>query len=219
NNITSGGISSSAEPPAYSTPRKSFHNVGLESSSTGSSFPADYSKLFPWPWVRLTMTRRWATLKTVMVTPTVYPRLVEFLHFEHSEHRTEVTHVRQHRLRPSQRFGFFFGLRIRFADFPFCLHCSMSTGGCAPWRPDAVMSRTEHENKTRPSEFSRAVGSAPGRSQTCPPRFPASRRAGPIAGPANSRTRHRQRSSPIPWDRLTHVQVLFTWNLSPRQSS
>ena len=35
------------EPPAYSTPHKSFHNVGLESSSTGSSFPADSSKPVP----------------------------------------------------------------------------------------------------------------------------------------------------------------------------
>ena len=34
-------------PPAYPTPHKSFHNVGLESSSTGSSFPADYSKPVP----------------------------------------------------------------------------------------------------------------------------------------------------------------------------
>ena len=45
--LRSGGISSSAEPPAYSTPHKSFHNVGLESSSTGSSFPADCSKPVP----------------------------------------------------------------------------------------------------------------------------------------------------------------------------
>ena len=34
-------------PPAYPTPHKSFHNVGLESSSTGSSFPADSSKPVP----------------------------------------------------------------------------------------------------------------------------------------------------------------------------
>lgn len=34
-------------PPTYATPPKSFHNVGLESSSTGSSFPADYSKPVP----------------------------------------------------------------------------------------------------------------------------------------------------------------------------
>ena len=33
--------------PTYATPSKSFHNVRLESSSTGSSFPADYSKPVP----------------------------------------------------------------------------------------------------------------------------------------------------------------------------
>ncbi|KAF1771849.1 hypothetical protein GQ600_21251 [Phytophthora cactorum] len=43
----SSGISRTAEPPTYSTPPKSFHNVRLESSSTGSSFPADYSKPVP----------------------------------------------------------------------------------------------------------------------------------------------------------------------------
>jgi hypothetical protein len=34
-------------PPTYATPRKPFHNVRLESSSTGSSFPADFSKPVP----------------------------------------------------------------------------------------------------------------------------------------------------------------------------
>jgi len=33
--------------PPYATPPKSIHNVGLESSSTGSSFPADSSKPVP----------------------------------------------------------------------------------------------------------------------------------------------------------------------------
>ena len=34
-------------PPTYTTPLKSVHRVRLESSSTGSSFPADYSKPVP----------------------------------------------------------------------------------------------------------------------------------------------------------------------------
>ena len=34
-------------PPTYATPPKSTHQVGLESSSTGSSFPADSSKPVP----------------------------------------------------------------------------------------------------------------------------------------------------------------------------
>ncbi|CAN6892256.1 unnamed protein product, partial [Brassica oleracea] len=33
--------------PTYSTPLKSFNKVGLESSSTGSSFPADSAKPVP----------------------------------------------------------------------------------------------------------------------------------------------------------------------------
>ncbi|KAH8081348.1 hypothetical protein HD553DRAFT_329411 [Filobasidium floriforme] len=36
-----------AEAPTYSTPSMSFHNVKLESSSTGSSFPADSAKPVP----------------------------------------------------------------------------------------------------------------------------------------------------------------------------
>ena len=36
-----------ASAPTYATPPKSIHNVGLESSSTGSSFPADSSKPVP----------------------------------------------------------------------------------------------------------------------------------------------------------------------------
>ena len=34
-------------PPTYATPPKSFHKVELESSSIGSSFPADFSKPVP----------------------------------------------------------------------------------------------------------------------------------------------------------------------------
>ena len=36
-----------ASTPTYATPPRPFHNVRLESSSTGSSFPADYSKPVP----------------------------------------------------------------------------------------------------------------------------------------------------------------------------
>src|SRR5579871_198670 len=36
-----------ANAPTYPTPSMSFHNVKLESSSTGSSFPADYAKPVP----------------------------------------------------------------------------------------------------------------------------------------------------------------------------
>ena len=39
--------------PTYSTPLMSFHKVRLESSSTGSSFPADYAKFVPFAAVSL----------------------------------------------------------------------------------------------------------------------------------------------------------------------
>lgn len=39
--------------PTYSTPLMSFHKVRLESSSTGSSFPADYAKSVPFAAVSL----------------------------------------------------------------------------------------------------------------------------------------------------------------------
>uniref|UniRef100_A0A0R0GHD3 Protein TAR1 n=1 Tax=Glycine max TaxID=3847 RepID=A0A0R0GHD3_SOYBN len=68
----------------------SFHKVGLESSSTGSSFPADSAKPVPLAVVSLDSRQgQWEShdeafgyLKRVIVTPAVYPRLVEFLHFD-----------------------------------------------------------------------------------------------------------------------------------------
>ncbi|KAG0093120.1 hypothetical protein BGZ93_008020 [Podila epicladia] len=60
----------------------SFHNVKLESSSTGSSFPADFAKPVPLAVVSLDNDEAFGYLKRVIVTPAVYPRLVEFLHFD-----------------------------------------------------------------------------------------------------------------------------------------
>ncbi|XLU24258.1 hypothetical protein S245_060324, partial [Arachis hypogaea] len=77
------GISLSLFPaPTYPTPLKSFHKVGLESSSTGSSFPADSAKLVPLAVVSLDNDEAFGYLKRVIVTPTIYSRLVEFLHFD-----------------------------------------------------------------------------------------------------------------------------------------
>ncbi|PTU16835.1 hypothetical protein P175DRAFT_0512758 [Aspergillus ochraceoroseus IBT 24754] len=45
-----------AGAPTYSTPHMSFHNVKLESSSTGSSFPADSAKPVPLAVVSLDIT-------------------------------------------------------------------------------------------------------------------------------------------------------------------
>ncbi|EGG03633.1 hypothetical protein MELLADRAFT_90053 [Melampsora larici-populina 98AG31] len=60
----------------------SFHNVKLESSSTGSSFPADFVKPVPLTVVSLDNDEAFGYLKRVIVTPAVYPRLFEFLHFD-----------------------------------------------------------------------------------------------------------------------------------------
>jgi hypothetical protein len=43
--------------PTYPTPLKSFHKVGLKSSSTGSSFPADFTKPIPLAVVSLDSSR------------------------------------------------------------------------------------------------------------------------------------------------------------------
>lgn len=49
NIVQSSGISRSngCPPPTYSTPLETFRKVRLESSSTGSSFPADFAKPVP----------------------------------------------------------------------------------------------------------------------------------------------------------------------------
>ncbi|RUP51221.1 hypothetical protein BC936DRAFT_149349 [Jimgerdemannia flammicorona] len=60
----------------------SFHNVKLDSSSTGSSFSADSAKPVPLAVVLLDIDEAFGYLKRVMVTPAVYLRLVEFLHFD-----------------------------------------------------------------------------------------------------------------------------------------
>ncbi|KAF1993108.1 hypothetical protein P154DRAFT_591046 [Amniculicola lignicola CBS 123094] len=60
----------------------SFHNVKLESSSTGSSFPADSAKPVPLAVVSLDNNKVFSYLKRVIVTPAVYLRLVESLCFD-----------------------------------------------------------------------------------------------------------------------------------------
>ncbi|KAL2224337.1 UNVERIFIED_CONTAM: hypothetical protein Sindi_2993700 [Sesamum indicum] len=59
--------------PTYPTPLKVF-------------FPADSASPFPWLWFRWIVDRdndeAFGYLKRVIVTPAVYPRLVEFLHFD-----------------------------------------------------------------------------------------------------------------------------------------
>ncbi|KAI3492371.1 hypothetical protein L1887_43184 [Cichorium endivia] len=79
-----------------------------------------------------------------------------------------------------------------------------STRGCSPWRPDAVMSTTGAWEALGSSGFSRAAGGAPdtARQKITLPEAPAD-----VSGLPNVA------------DRLTHVQVPFTWNLSPLRPS
>ncbi|CDW61021.1 hypothetical protein TTRE_0000943501, partial [Trichuris trichiura] len=69
----------------------SVHRVRLESSSTGSSFPADSAKPVPLAVVSLD------------ITPAVYPRLVEFLHFD-IQSTGQKSHCVNTDHRPSQCF-------------------------------------------------------------------------------------------------------------------
>ena len=80
-----------AQAPTYATPPTPFHNIGLKSSSTGSSFPSDDPKPVPLAVVRSILGRDSARhslhdeafgyLKRVIVTPAVFPLLVQSHHF------------------------------------------------------------------------------------------------------------------------------------------
>uniref|UniRef100_A0A6N2KMN1 Senescence-associated protein n=1 Tax=Salix viminalis TaxID=40686 RepID=A0A6N2KMN1_SALVM len=277
-----------AEAPTYPTPLKSFHKVGLESSSTGSSFPADSAKPVPLAVVSLDSRQgQWEShdeafgyLKRVIVTPAVYPRLVEFLHFDiqstgqkshcvsiRRDHRNAFSEstVRRpgkapERAVPSPSPGRHATTRSRrgsssssppTADgfgtgtpepspqsqsfsrgYGSILPTSLayivpSTRGCSPWRPDAVMSTTGRGRHSVLRIFKGRRGRT-GHHATCG--------ALPAAGPYLRLSRFQEKitlpeapadvsglpnvavSRHVP-DRLTHVQVPFTWNLSPLRPS
>uniref|UniRef100_A0A6N2KL56 Senescence-associated protein n=1 Tax=Salix viminalis TaxID=40686 RepID=A0A6N2KL56_SALVM len=237
--------------------------VGLESSSTGSSFPADSAKPVPLAVVSLDSRQgQWEShdeafgyLKRVIVTPAVYPRLVEFLHFdiqstgqkshcgrsqsvprparddplsprEQLEQSTDSRRVRDWdpRAQPSEP--------ILSRGYGSILPTSLayivpSTRGCSPWRPDAVMSTTGRGRHSVLRIFKGRRGRT-GHHATCG--------ALPAAGPYLRLSRFQEKitlpeapadvsglpnvavSRHVP-DRLTHVQVPFTWNLSPLRPS
>ncbi|CAN6974180.1 unnamed protein product [Brassica rapa subsp. trilocularis] len=117
-----------AGAPTYSTPLKSFHKVGLESSSTGSSFPADSAKPVPLAVVSLN-SRQGQHLAT--------------LRESYSELAVRHPGKDPERAVPSPSPS-------RHEAVCSC-HVSSSSspptvdGGCSPWRPDAVMSTTGRE--------------------------------------------------------------------------
>ncbi|KAJ3676781.1 hypothetical protein LUZ61_021572 [Rhynchospora tenuis] len=81
-----------------------------------------------------------------------------------------------------------------------------SARGCSPWRPDAVMSTTGRGRHSVLRIFKGRRGRT-GHRATCG--------ALPIAGPYLRLSRFQGGRI----DRLTHVQVPFTWNLSPLRPS
>ncbi|KAG5129002.1 hypothetical protein JHK84_035399 [Glycine max] len=124
--------------PTYPTPLKSFHKVGLESSSTGSSFPADSAKPVPLAVVRWIVDRDSPKGPFPIRPPDRHATTALAAEAARAVHDSDGfgtgTPVPALRANPFPR------LRIHFADFP-CLHVP-STRGCSPWRPDAVMSTT-----------------------------------------------------------------------------
>ncbi|KAK8532754.1 hypothetical protein V6N13_100694 [Hibiscus sabdariffa] len=149
--------------PTYPTPLKSFHKVGLESSSTGSSFPADSAKPVPLAVVSLDSRQgQWESLGFPLSVP-----VLSRLFVARGRPPKEPFPVRPpagtrrpalaagaaravHRqptgsgLGPpvpspqSQSFSRGYG-----SILPTSLaYIVPSTRGCSPWRPDAVMSTT-----------------------------------------------------------------------------
>ncbi|CAN7088550.1 unnamed protein product [Brassica rapa subsp. narinosa] len=130
---------SDSRTPTYSTPLKSFHKVGLESSSTGSSFPADSAKPVPLAVVSLDTPER--------AVPSPSPgrhEAVRSRHVSSSSSPPTVDGFGTGTPEPSPQSQSF--SRSYGSILPTSLaYIVPSTRGCSPWRPDAVMSTTGRE--------------------------------------------------------------------------
>ncbi|CAN7100360.1 unnamed protein product, partial [Brassica rapa subsp. narinosa] len=130
---------SDSRTPTYSTPLKSFHKVGLESSSTGSSFPADSAKPVPLAVVSLDTPER--------AVPSPSPgrhKAVRSRHVSSSSSPPTVDGFGTGTPEPSPQSQSF--SRSYGSILPTSLaYIVPSTRGCSPWRPDAVMSTTGRE--------------------------------------------------------------------------
>ncbi|KAK8503765.1 hypothetical protein V6N13_108767 [Hibiscus sabdariffa] len=127
--------------PTYPTPLKSFHKVGLESSSTGSSFPADSAKPVPLAVVSLDSRQGQPPKEPFPVRPPAGTRRPA-LAAEQLEQCAGSRRVRDWDppcpSPQSQSFSRGYG-----SILPTSLaYIVPSTRGCSPWRPDAVMSTT-----------------------------------------------------------------------------
>uniref|UniRef100_A0A6N2KEE6 Uncharacterized protein n=1 Tax=Salix viminalis TaxID=40686 RepID=A0A6N2KEE6_SALVM len=221
--------------PTYPTPLKSFHKVGLESSSTGSSFPADSAKPVPLAVVSLDSRQghriplvRTSSESTVRRPGKAPERAVPSP--SPGRHATTRSRRGSSSSSPPTADGFGTGTpepspqsqsfsRGYGSILPTSLaYIVPSTRGCSPWRPDAALG---------PPDFQGPPGRT-GHHATCG--------ALPAAGPYLRLSRFQEKitlpeapadvsglpnvavSRHVP-DRLTHVQVPFTWNLSPLRPS
>ncbi|WZY70963.1 hypothetical protein YC2023_003210 [Brassica napus] len=151
-----------AGAPTYSTPLKSFHKVGLESSSTGSSFPADSAKPVPLAVVsldsrqghRIPLVRTSSELAVrrpgkapERAVPSPSPgrhEAVRSRHVSSSSSPPTVDGFGTGTPEPSPQSQSF--SRSYGSILPTSLaYIVPSTRGCSPWRPDAVMSTTGRE--------------------------------------------------------------------------
>ncbi|KAK4428219.1 protein TAR1 [Sesamum alatum] len=145
--------------PTYPTPLKSFHKVGLESSSTGSSFPADSAKPVPLAVVSLDSRQghRIPLVRTSSESTVRRPgKAPEGAVPSPSPGRHATTRSRRGSSSSSSPTADGFGTgtpvpspqsqsfsRGYGSILPTSLaYIVPSTRGCSPWRPDAVMSTT-----------------------------------------------------------------------------
>ncbi|KAK8606248.1 hypothetical protein V6N13_030534 [Hibiscus sabdariffa] len=145
--------------PTYPTPLKSFHKVGLESSSTGSSFPADSAKPVPLAVVSLDSRQghRIPLVRTSSESTVRRPgKAPEGAVPSPSPDRHAATRSRRGSSSSSAPAvdGFGTGTPVPSPQsqsfsrgYGSILPASLayivpSTRGCSPWRPDAVMSTT-----------------------------------------------------------------------------
>ncbi|KAK8539240.1 hypothetical protein V6N13_101861 [Hibiscus sabdariffa] len=145
--------------PTYPTPLKSFHKVGLESSSTGSSFPADSAKPVPLAVVSLDSRQgQWESLGFPLSVPVLSRLFVARGRPPKgpSPGRHAATRSRRGSSSSSAPAADGFGTgtpvpspqsqsfsRGYGSILPTSLaYIVPSTRGCSPWRPDAVMSTT-----------------------------------------------------------------------------
>ncbi|KAI3779650.1 hypothetical protein L2E82_09371 [Cichorium intybus] len=145
--------------PTYTTPLKSFHKVGLESSSTGSSFPADSAKPVPLAVVSLD-SRQGHRIPLVRTSSELAVRrpgkAPEGAVPSPSPGRHAATRSRRgsSSSSPPTADGFGTGTPVPSPQsqsfsrgYGSILPTSLayivpSTRGCSPWRPDVVMSTT-----------------------------------------------------------------------------